>query len=186
MPPPPEIHPGSRLLKSTIHQRTIPELIPTSGEEVGDRQGPELIGSVVGRRSSASAASILAFALAVVCGLGVARAQEERSSKVPVLGKVAGGATQQAFSGKVQSLDLKRKLLNVNTVEGGGTEIFPIKKGVQVSTAGGEKLKLAQLTPGTDIIVYYEQKNARRTVKEIVVLAASPAEAKKKKTPPPS
>jgi hypothetical protein len=126
----------------------------------------------------------LALGLAVSFGLGVAPAQEHKR-KVPRLDKItAGGASQQAFSGKVQSVDLERSLLNVNTVQGGVTEIFPVKKTVHVMTANGDRLKLGGLTPGTNIIVYYEQKGDRRTVKQIVVLAAAPRE--EKKSPPPS
>jgi hypothetical protein len=86
----------------------------------------------------------------------------------------------------VQSLDLKRGLLKVNTVEGGVTEIFPVKKGTSISMADGGKIKLRELAPGTSVIVYYEQKEDRRTVSGIVVLAASESERKKKKSLPPS
>lgn len=123
--------------------------------------------------------------MAFVSLLCPARAQEQRRRKVPVLDKITSGPSRQAFSGKVQSLDLERNLLNVNTVQGGNTEIFPVKKGVRVALADGGKLKLTALTPGTNVIIYYEQKGDRRTVKEIVVLMASPSE-EKKKTPPPS
>ena len=126
---------------------------------------------------------------AVFCGLIPlllpARAQDERRTKVPVIGKITDGAAQLAFIGKVQALDLKRELLNVSTVEGGGTEFFPIRKKMSVSTATGEKMKLTELKAGTDIIVYYEKKGDRRTVKEIVVLAAGSAD-EAKKSPPPS
>jgi len=117
----------------------------------------------------------LALTLLILTFLGLAlarpaRAQEERRSKVPVIGKIAGGSTRQAFSGKVESVDLKRKLLSVQTVEGGATEFFPIKKNVAVATAGGEKLKVQELSPGTNIIVYYEVREDRRSVSEIMVL----------------
>lgn len=126
------------------------------------------------------------FGLATVCATVSAHAQDERRTRVPVLGKIAGGATRQAFSGRVQSVDLKRNLLKVDTVEGGATEIFPVKKSVPVSMADGKKIKLKELTPSTNVIVYYEQKEDRRTVTEIVVLAASGGEEKKQKSPPPS
>jgi len=121
-----------------------------------------------------------------------AHAQDERRSKVPVIGKIAGGSTRQAFSGKVQSLDLKRRLLTVGTVEGSATEFFPVKKDVPVETAGGEKLKVKELSPGTNVIVYYEVKNDRRSVSEIVVLGPGGDEKQtgakdkdtKKPTPP--
>ncbi len=123
--------------------------------------------------------------LALLLGPGILRAQEQHKKKVPGLGKITGGPNRQAFSGKVASLDLERHLLNVNTVEGGNLEIFPVKKKVQVTTADGEKLKLIALTPGTNVIIYYEQRGDRRTVKNIVVLAAG-ADEEKKKSPPPS
>jgi hypothetical protein len=130
--------------------------------------------------------TVLALGLATITGMISAHAQDERRTRVPVLGKIAGGPSRQAFSGKVQSVDLKRNLLKVDTVEGGVTEIFPVKKGTPVSMADGGKIKLKDLAPGTSVIVYYEQGKDRRSVTEIVVLAASAGEDKKKKSPPPS
>jgi hypothetical protein len=138
----------------------------------------------------------LAIALLVLTFLGLAvarpaRAQDERRSKVPVIGKIAGGSSRQAFSGKVQSVDLKRKLLTVGTVEGSSTEFFPVKKNVAVATAAGEKLKVQELLPGTNIIVYYEVKDDRRSVSEIMVLGpggeekATDAKDKDTKKPAP-
>ena len=112
--------------------------------------------------------------------------QDERSTRAPDIGKTGGGASRQAFSGKVQSVDLKRKLLMVGTVEGNVTEYFPVKKNVSVSTAVGDKLKVKELEPGTNVIVYYTVKGDRRSVSEIVVLSATSAEEEAKKTNPPS
>ncbi len=137
------------------------------------------------RRLSGPAGMILAFALTLAGGPGPARAQEQHKRKVPGLEKINAGLSRQAFTGKVRSLDLGRHLLEVNTVEGGNTEIFPVKKGVPVSLAEGGKLRLTALTPGTDVIIYYEQKGDRRMVKEIVVLVAG-STPDKKKSPPPS
>ncbi len=111
-----------------------------------------------------------------------------------MLGKISGGTSHQAFNGKVENLDMKRNLLRVNTVEGSATEFFPIKKNVPVSKANGEKIKIQDLAPGTNIIVYYDQKEDRRTVSEIIVLASAEeakgkegkSEKEKKKSPPPS
>ena len=75
-------------------------------------------------------------------------------------------------------------MLKVNTVQGDHTEIFQVKKGASVYTAGGDKLELSELTPGTNVLVYFELKDEHRTVKEIVVLANAPAE--EKKSPPPA
>ena len=131
----------------------------------------------------------------ILCTAAAIRAQEERRTRVPVLGKISGGTSHQAFSGKIQDVDMKRNLLRVNTVEGGATEFFPIKKNVPVSTASGGKIKVQDLAPGTNIIVYYDQKEDRRTVSEIIVLSsgaeekvekARKAEKEKKKSPPPS
>lgn len=119
-----------------------------------------------------------------------ARGQDERRTKVPVIGKIAGGSSRQAFSGKVQSVDLKRNLLMIETVEGRATEFFPIKKNVPVETASGERLKVKELAPGTNVIVYYEVKEDRRSVSEIMVLGpggeekATDAKDKKKSAPP--
>ena len=127
--------------------------------------------------------SVLASIMFVLLSLGTAQAQEHKK-KVPGLDKITSGRTQQAFSGIVQSLDTQRNILNVNTVQGGATEIFPLKKGIHVTTADGEKTELKTLTPGTNVLIYYEQKRERRTVKQIVVLAGSPHAAKK--SPPSS
>ncbi len=123
--------------------------------------------------------SLMILALCL-CATSLASAQgQERKRHVPGLDKISGGSTNQAFSGIVQSLDMKRSILNVNTVQGGVTEIFPIKKGMHVESADGDKLKLAELKPGTNVLIYYSQKGDRRTVKQIVVLAGEPATAKK-------
>jgi len=109
------------------------------------------------------------------------KAQEQHKSKIPVFDKItSGGTSHQEFSGIVKSVDLKSEVLNVDSIQGNDTEIFPIKKKVQVFTADGDKLKLAKLKPGTNVLVYYEQKGDHKTVTQIVVLAGGA----KKKTPP--
>jgi hypothetical protein len=114
-------------------------------------------------------------------GLRNADAQEHKR-KVPGLDRITTGSSQQAFSGIVQSLDTKRNLLNVNTVQGGVTEIFPVRKGTHVSTADGDRVKLSTLKPGTNVLIYYDQKGDRRTVKHVIVLAG-PARAQKPAPP---
>jgi len=110
------------------------------------------------------------------------KAQDQRKPKVPVIDKITfGGTTHQQFSGVVKSIDLQSEILNVDTVNGSATEIFPIKKKVHVTTADGDKLNLTKLKPGTNVLVYYEQKGDHKTVTEIVVLTGG---AVKKKTPP--
>jgi Cu/Ag efflux protein CusF len=125
------------------------------------------------------------FAALLVCGLpyrSMIEAQEQHKPKVPGLDKItSGGPTHQQFSGIVRSIDLESEILNVDTVKGNVTEIFPIKKKVHVVTADGDKLKLTKLKPGANVLIYFEQRGDHRTVTEIVVLAGG---AVKKKTPP--
>lgn len=110
--------------------------------------------------------------------------QEERRAKVPVIGKITGGSNRQAFSGKVQSLDLKRNLLKVDTVEGGSTEYFPVKRTVTVTNAAGGRRRIEDLTPGVNVIVYYQVKEDRRNVTEIILLGAQGSDGTNKATPP--
>jgi Cu/Ag efflux protein CusF len=110
------------------------------------------------------------------------KAQEQHKTKVPVLDKItSGGATRQQFSGIVKSIDLQSEILNVDTINGNATEIFPIKNKVHVVTADGNKLKLTKLKPGANVLINYEQRGDHKTVTEIIVLAGGPV---KKKTPP--
>ena len=111
-------------------------------------------------------------------------AQEEHK-KVPVIDRItSGGPSQQAFMGVVKSVDFESEVINVDNINGKSTEIFPIKKKIHVVTADGDKLKLATLKPGTNVLVYFDQKGDRRTVTRIVVLAGGPQ--KKKDSTPPS
>jgi len=127
-------------------------------------------------------AGALAAALALGGSLVSARAQEEKH-KVPGLDKVVSASSHQMFSGKIQSVDFKRELLNVNAVSGAETEFFPLKKTVHVEDPNGVKLTLAALAPGADVLVHYDVKGDRRTIKDIVVLAPPPAKDDKKKAP---
>jgi Cu/Ag efflux protein CusF len=109
------------------------------------------------------------------------QAQDEHK-KVPVIDKItSGGPSQQAFMGVVKSVDLESEVLDVDNITGKSTEIFPLKKKVHVVTADGDKLKLATLKPGTNVLVYFDQKGDHRTITRIVVLAGGPP---KKKVPP--
>jgi hypothetical protein len=110
--------------------------------------------------------ALLALSVIFLFGLSQAAplyAQQGRS-KVPIVGKLSSGNRQQAYSGKVRSLDLKRKILNVNSLHGQDSEIFPIKKNVRVENLGGGKMKLDALTPGTTVLIYYNQKSGERTL----------------------
>ena len=110
---------------------------------------------------------------AFLFGTVMAGAQrQEPRMPLPKIGKILGGPHEQAFSGVVQSLDMKHKVLNVSNVQGGNAEIFPIKKKTRVQTADGDKLKIGSLTPGLNVLIYYERKTDRRDVKRIVVLAS--------------
>ena len=83
--------------------------------------------------------------------------------------------------GIVKSVDFESEVLNVDNITGKSTEFFPLKKKVHVVTADGDKLKLSTLKPGTNVLVYFDQKGDRRTVTRIVVLASG---TPKKKNPP--
>ena len=125
--------------------------------------------------------ALLLWALPLRTGL---QAQEERK-KVPVIDKItSGGPSQQAFMGVVKSVDFESEVLNVDNINGKSTEIFPIKKKVHVVTADGDKLKLATLKPGTNVLVYFDQKGDHRTITRIVVLVGGTP--KKKDSTPPS
>jgi hypothetical protein len=137
------------------------------------------IRSAVALRSLAGALLALALffpAAALVQGQGQA--------KIPKIGKIAGGKEQQAFTGKVQSVDTKLKLLNMMPVEGKGSEIFPVKKNVEVRNIKGERIPLKQLKAGSEVVIYYEMKGSRRTVKRIIELSAGSQTAKEKPSPP--
>jgi hypothetical protein len=127
-----------------------------------------------------SAGSLALAALLVLLALpSLSRAQDDEKKKLPMIDKLSSNVSHQAFSGTIQSLDEKHNILNVNTVTGGNTEIFPVKKNTHVTTADGDKLKLQSLEPGTNVLIYFEQKGDKRTVQTIVVLAAGETEPKK-------
>ena len=139
------------------------------------------------RLSWRTAATILTLTLTMLCGLSAVSAQDEHKRKVPGLEKLSPGYSHQAFTGRVLSLDVRRSVLNVNAVRGSGTEIFALKKkSVRVEAANGDRLKLEELQPGTNVIVYYDQRGEQRSVKDIVVLQAAPAKepAKEKDSKP--
>ena len=126
----------------------------------------------------------VALILSIVFGFSAAHAQDQRKRKIPVVDKLTSGNSRQAFSGKLQSMDLGNHVLEVNALEGNGMEIFPVKKGISVTSAAGGRLRLDDLKPGNKVIVYYDQKGDKRIVKEIVVLAAGADEETKKHSPP--
>jgi hypothetical protein len=152
-----------------------------SGRIVGDNS--RTFGSII-----RAAPFLLAVLLICATTLAAQGPQEdEPMGRIPLPTKKTLTGVHRAFSGKVETLDMKRKVLIVATVEGGGSEIFPIKKGVSVSGARGKKLKLEELEPGTNIIVYYDYRDGRRSINEITVLAVDPSKKEaKKESPPPS
>jgi len=132
--------------------------------------------------------SLLAWSMPLllifVFGLQTAKAQGQPKHKVPIVGKLTSGGSKQAFSGKVEAVNLKLHVLELNAKESKSLEIFPIKKDVNVSSADGSRMKVSQLKPGNQVIVYYEQKGGKRTVKDIVLLTEGTAEEPKKSEPP--
>jgi hypothetical protein len=128
------------------------------------------------RRESWRLAVVVPAILLLVCA---APAQEPKP-KVPGLDKIISANEHLAFTGTVKSVDEKHNILSIDSVEGGDTEIFPIKHSTHVETADGFRKKLAVLSPGTRVIVYYDQHADRRMVTRIELLAS---ESKKKEPP---
>jgi hypothetical protein len=126
------------------------------------------------RRADSRVALVVALLAA-----GMALAQEHKP-KVPVIDKITSASLHQAFSGTVQSLDEKHNILNVNAVEGGVTETFPIKKNTHVITAAGTRIRLSDLAPGANVIVYFELRADHRNVTKIEILTNE----SKKQAPP--
>ena len=109
-------------------------------------------------------------------------AQQELGSrsKLPVINRItSNGPTRSAFTGSVESLDPKLKILDVSSAHGRSTALFPLSKKTKISSLTGQRLKLASLTPGTTVIVYYEQNAARRTVQQVIVLGSDAPQIKK-------
>jgi len=131
---------------------------------------------------------ILIVFLTLSVGPTVRAQDEQRSTKVPLIGKVGGGTNRQAYSGKVQTVDPKRKLLVIDSVEGSHTEFFPVKGDFEVTVPGGKKTRVSELMPGTNIIIYYQVKNDRREVTAILILGSHTPEKEPeaKKPGPPS
>jgi hypothetical protein len=136
-----------------------------------------LAGAPVSRNENRSArgwAPLRVAALAVAAGIFASlpattlRAQQHKS-KVPLLGKLAS-PNQEAYTGTVQSLNIKENILSVNSRQGRDTEIFPLKKDVRVEAVDGKRMQIENLTPGTSVLIYFHQKRGERTVKNIIVL----------------
>lgn len=135
-------------------------------------------------RAPARLMPLLALAAALVAGAMIptlARAQYH--PKAPGRNKLSGGATRQAFSGKIKSLDIKQGILNMTVPDRDGIVMFPIRKHVSVRNADGSKRKLKSLKPGASLLIYYDQKSGGREVKQIIVLAPAPPKKAKKSFP---
>jgi hypothetical protein len=135
---------------------------------------------------SAAAVGVVVL-LAGIAAPRLGARQDDHKKKVPVLDKITSAPNgSNEFNGKVQSLDLKAEVLNVQSLREDDVEIFPIKKTVTVASANGYRVDISTLKPGTNILVYFEQRGDKRKVKEIVVLGSAPAAATKANTTPPS
>ncbi len=128
------------------------------------------------------AAALIAIGVFALCPAAPLQAQSHKS-KVPIVGNLTSTNSRQAYSGKVQSLDLKQKVLNVNSLHGRESEIFPFKKNVRVESLTGERMNLKALTPGTTVLIYFNQKSGERTIRNIVVLSSGGGQAKGKPAP---
>lgn len=128
--------------------------------------------------------SVLGLTCVLGLLLGSLSAQDQGMHKMPSVSKITSGPMEQAFSGKIETLDFKKHVLTVDALQGQSVEMFPMKNSVQVSDAGGKKIKVKALTPGTSIIVYYQLKGEQRKIRQIIVLSAGEKAGKKSKSHP--
>lgn len=113
---------------------------------------------------------------AALLAVSASPAQDDKP-KIPGLDKIISANEHLMFTGIVKSVDEKHNILSVNSVEGGDTEIFPIKHSTHVETADGFRKRLDVLSPGTRVIVRYDQRADHRTVTSIDLFTS---EARKK------
>ena len=132
-----------------------------------------------GELPSASAGGYSLTAVAALLGVclflffqAVPLHAQERKNKVPIVGKLATSNRPAAYSGKIESLDVKHGIMNVNPIEGRNSEIFPFKKNVRIENLNGGRMELNALTPGTAVLIYFDQKSGERNIKNIVVLGS--------------
>jgi hypothetical protein len=163
---------------------------------VNDRPNPDLTRPLLhqdlesaGGRKPIAVGSLpgMAAALIAICVFALWQAPplhaQEHKSKMPIVGKLTSPNSRQAYSGKVQSIDLKQKILNVNSLHGRESEIFPFKKNVRVEGLNGDRMNLESLKPGTTVLIYFNQKSGERTIRNIVVLSSGEGQAKGKPAP---
>lgn len=127
-------------------------------------------------------AALLGVCLFLAFQTAPIHAQEHRT-KVPIVSKLTTSNRPAAYSGKIQSLDMKQGIMNVNPIEGRGSEIFPFKKNVRIQNLNGGRMDLSALIPGTAVLIYFDQKSGERTIKNIVVLGSGKEQAKDKPAP---
>jgi hypothetical protein len=108
---------------------------------------------------------------------------QEHKSKVPIVGKLTSPSDREAYSGKIQSLDMKQKILSVDSLHSQDSEIFPFKKNVRVESLDGGRMDLRALKPGTTVLIYFNQKSGERTIRNIVVLGSGKEQAEGKRAP---
>lgn len=157
-------------------------------EQILLKAAPETPGSNparpgLSRRALGTVIQGLLCALVLIVGSPNARGQGQGRPKMPGLNKPPAGPTEQAFSGKIESLNLKQHVLSVDALKGQSVEMFPIKNGVQISGADGKRLDFNALAPGTNVIIYYQLKGEQRKIKQIVVLSAEGIAKKKNRSP---
>lgn len=126
-------------------------------------------------------------ALMAVCALSLwqpplLRAQQ-RKGKVPIVGKLTSPTDREAYSGKIQSVDMKQKILSVDSLHDEDSEIFPFKKNVRIESLDGGRMDLRALKPGTTVLIYFNQKSGERTIRNIVVLGSGKEQAEEKRAP---
>ena len=143
----------------------------------------------IGNRITTAGVSLpwVATALLVVCVFALWQPPllhaQDRKNKVPIVSKLTSPNDRQAYSGKIQSLDLKQRILNVDSLHGQESEIFPFKKNVRVESLSGGRMDLKALQPGATVLIYFNQKSGERTIRNIVVLSSGKEQAKDKPAP---
>lgn len=126
--------------------------------------------------------ALLAACTFIFCQALPLHAQEQKT-KIPIVSKLTSGKRQQAFSGTIESLDLKQKILNVHSLHGHNTAIFPFKKNVRIEGVGGNRMNVADLAPGMSILIYFNQKSGERKIRNIIVLSSGKKQTKGKPAP---
>ncbi len=164
--------PSIKPVRGIAGKETVVKVLTSCHFGARDVRRGALLRSLMG--ASWRLAAVLAVVPLFVC---MALAQQEEKPKIPGLDKIISANEHLAFTGTVKSVDEKHNIISVDSVEGQDTEIFPIKHSTHVETADGFRKKLDVLSPGTRIIVYYDQRSDRRMVTRIELFAS---ETKKK------